>query len=40
MKKLAGVCSSFLVLVAGLFVGTASAWFVHQPKVPQELLKK
>ncbi|MED1800641.1 cyclic lactone autoinducer peptide [Brevibacillus porteri] len=32
--------SSFLSLIATMQVNVASAWFVHQPEVPEELRKK
>ncbi|MEJ8548130.1 AgrD family cyclic lactone autoinducer peptide [Brevibacillus borstelensis] len=38
--KLAAVASSSLAILASFFVGTASAFAIHQPKPPDELLKK
>ena len=38
--KLAAVASSSLAILAGFFVSTASAFSIHQPVPPKELLKK
>lgn len=38
--RLAMVASSSLAILAGFFVGTASAFSIHQPVPPKELLKK
>lgn len=44
MKKvtanLARVASNSLAVLAGFFVSTASAFSIHQPVPPKELLKK
>ncbi|QOS97589.1 cyclic lactone autoinducer peptide [Brevibacterium sp. JNUCC-42] len=39
-KQIAILASSCLTLVANVFVSSASAWFVHNPEVPKELLNK
>ncbi|CAH1212717.1 hypothetical protein PAECIP111893_03587 [Paenibacillus plantiphilus] len=39
-SKLFYLICTILVWVGVVFVSTACAWILYQPKVPQELLKK
>ncbi|AYB39714.1 MULTISPECIES: cyclic lactone autoinducer peptide [Brevibacillus] len=39
-KQMAILASSCLAMVATVFASSASAWFVHNPEVPKELLNK
>jgi cyclic lactone autoinducer peptide len=40
MKKVVEISSFFLELLSKVAVNSISMWFIHQPEVPKELLKK